>query len=72
VQKNLNLKQRGVIHSEALPDGSQEIEDLGPWGRERQRNLDQEVLEQSKRFITDTDRHDRFIAAMLTIEIQCR
>jgi len=53
VQKNLKLKQRGVIHSKALPDGSQQIEDLGPWGRERQRNLDQEVLVESKRFITD-------------------
>jgi arylsulfatase A-like enzyme len=47
VQKNLKLKQRGVIHSKALPDGSQQIEDLGPWGRERQRNLDQEVLVES-------------------------
>ncbi|WP_319024698.1 arylsulfatase [Microbulbifer hainanensis] len=53
VQKKLHLKMRGVIHSWALPDGSQKIEDLGPWGRERQRNLDQEVLEQSKRFIKD-------------------
>ena len=53
VQKKFNLTMRGVIHSKAKPDGSQEIEDLGPWGRERQRNLDQEVLEQSKRFITD-------------------
>jgi arylsulfatase len=53
VQKNLKLKQRGVIHSKANPDGTQEIKDLGPWGRERQRNLDQEVLVESKRFITD-------------------
>jgi arylsulfatase A-like enzyme len=53
VQENLKLKQRGVIHSKALPDGSQSIEDLGPWGTERQRNLDQEVLVESKRFITD-------------------
>ena len=56
VQKQFGLKQRGVIHSKALADGSQQIEDLGPWGQERQRNLDQEVLEQSKRFITDTVR----------------
>jgi len=53
VQERLALKMRGVIHSRALPDGTQEIEDLGPWGRERQRNLDQEVLVESKRFITD-------------------
>ncbi len=53
IQEQFGLKQRGVIHSKALPDGSQEIKDLGPWGRERQRNLDQEVLVESKRFITD-------------------
>ncbi|WDI41760.1 arylsulfatase [Bremerella sp. P1] len=53
VQEQLNLKQRGVIHSKAMADGSQQIEDLGPWGRERQRNLDEEVLTESKRFITD-------------------
>ena len=54
VQEELSLKQRGVIHSRALADGTQQIEDLGPWGRERQRNLDQEVLEESKRFIRET------------------
>ena len=53
VQKNLKLKQRGVIHSKALPDGTQQIEDLGPWGQERQRNLDEEVLVESKRFIKE-------------------
>jgi len=53
VRRRLGLQQRGVIHSRALPDGSQEVEDLGPWGRERQRNLDQEVLVESKRFIGD-------------------
>lgn len=53
VQERFNLKQRGIIHSKALPNGDQEIEDLGEWGRERQRNLDQEVLEESKRFIRD-------------------
>jgi len=39
--------------SKALPDGKQEIKDLGPWGREVQRNLDQDVLVESKRFIKD-------------------
>ena len=46
-------KQRGVIHSRRLADGSQEVKDLGPFGRERQRTLESEVLEQSKRFIRD-------------------
>ena len=39
-----------------LPDakeGIQEIADLGPWGQEHQRNLDQEVLLESKRFIKE-------------------
>lgn len=46
-------KQRGVIHSRRLADGSHEIEDLGPFGQERQRVLESEVLEQSIRFIRD-------------------
>lgn len=45
--------QRGVTHSWALENGQQKIEDLGPFGQERQRNLDEEVLVESKRFITD-------------------
>jgi arylsulfatase A-like enzyme len=53
VQEKFGLKQRGVIHSISTGEGKQEVKDLGPWGRERQRNLDQEVLQQSKRFITD-------------------
>jgi arylsulfatase len=43
--------QRGIIHSRATADGGQEIEDLGNFGQERQRTLDQEVLQESKRFI---------------------
>jgi arylsulfatase A-like enzyme len=42
--------QRGVIHS--WSDGR--VEDLGGFGRERQRTLDQEVLVESKRFIRDS------------------
>ncbi|NVK44534.1 MAG: arylsulfatase [Oceanospirillaceae bacterium] len=53
VQKKFGLTQRGVIHSKALPDGTQEVKDLGPFGRERQRTLDQDVLVESKRFISD-------------------
>jgi arylsulfatase A-like enzyme len=59
VQERFGLKQRGVIHSRALPNGEQEVEDLGPWGRERQRNLDQEVLVESKRFIQDAVKADK-------------
>ncbi len=53
VLERLRLKQRGIIHSKALENGGQQIEDLGDWGREVQRNLDQMVLEESKRFIRD-------------------
>jgi arylsulfatase len=45
--------QRGVIHSFATEDGGQTYEDLGNFGQERQRTLDQEVLVESKRFIRD-------------------
>jgi arylsulfatase A-like enzyme len=45
--------QRGVVHSWALPDGTQKIEDKGPFGQERQRTLDEEVLVESQRFIRD-------------------
>jgi len=45
--------QRGIIHSWANADGSQRIEDKGAFGQERQRNLDHEVLLESKRFIRD-------------------
>jgi len=45
--------QRGIIHSWAQPDGGQRIEDLGGFGRERQRTLDEEVLQQSVRFIRE-------------------
>ncbi len=47
-------KQRGIIHSWAQKDGSQKIEVLGPFGQERQRTLDQDVLRESKRFISDS------------------
>jgi arylsulfatase len=51
--------QRGVIHSWANPDGTQKIEDKGPFGRERQRTLDAEFLVESKRFINDAVKADK-------------
>ncbi|NMM48279.1 arylsulfatase [Marinigracilibium pacificum] len=58
VLKQLKLNQRGIIHSKATGNGKQEIKDLGPWGTEVQRNLDQQVLEESKRFIRDAVKDD--------------
>ncbi|MGE0852935.1 MAG: arylsulfatase [Hyphomicrobiaceae bacterium] len=48
-----DYKLRGVVHSWAEGNGRQRVEDKGPFGRERQRTLDQEILTQSKRFIRD-------------------
>jgi arylsulfatase len=47
------MQQRGIIHSRATADGGQEIEDLGPFGQEVQRTLDEKVLGESKRFIRE-------------------
>jgi arylsulfatase A-like enzyme len=47
-------KLRGVIHSWALPDGTQKIEDLGPFGAKRQETLDSDILSESQRFIKDS------------------
>ena len=38
-----NFGPRGVIHSFALPDGTQKIEDTGPLTRKRMETVDQEV-----------------------------
>lgn len=51
--------QRGVIHSWAEPNGKQKIEDTGPFGKERQRNLEWEILTESKRFISDAVKADK-------------
>ena len=53
------LKERGIIHSKALPGGKQEIKDLGPWGAEKQKTLEWDVLEQSKRFIREAAEDDK-------------
>jgi arylsulfatase len=47
------LQQRGIVHSRATGDGGQETEDLGPFGQEVQRTLDEKVLGESKRFIRE-------------------
>jgi arylsulfatase A-like enzyme len=51
--------QRGVVHAWAQAGGTQKIEDLGGFGQERQRTLDQETLVESKRFITDAAKADK-------------
>jgi arylsulfatase A-like enzyme len=51
--------QRGVIHSWALPDGKQKIEDKGKFGQERQRTIEQEILAESTRFIKDAAKSNK-------------
>lgn len=51
--------QRGVIHSWAQPNGKQKIEDTGNFGTERQKNLEWEILKESKRFISDAVKADK-------------
>ncbi|WP_084596033.1 arylsulfatase [Flavobacterium beibuense] len=51
--------QRGVIHSWATGNGKQKIEDKGKFGAERQKNLEWEILAESKRFIKDAVKDDK-------------
>ena len=53
IVEKFSFGQRGVVHCWADPDGSQRIEDCGPFGRERQRTIDREFLTEAKRFISD-------------------
>ncbi len=48
-----NFGPRGVIHSWALPDGGQKIEDTGPLTRKRMETVDQEVTREALRFMDD-------------------
>ncbi|WP_255463287.1 arylsulfatase [Microbulbifer sp. YPW1] len=59
VQERLGLKLRGIVHSKALPGGKQDIQDLGPFGTEVQRTLDEKVLQESMRFIRDAVKADK-------------
>jgi len=55
--KNPELKKkfgpRGVIHSWAMPDGSQKIEDTGPLTRKRMETVDDDTSDQAIRFIEE-------------------
>ncbi len=42
---------RGVIHSYALPDGTQKIEDTGPLTRKRMETIDDDIADRSAEFI---------------------
>ncbi|MFD2891605.1 arylsulfatase [Flavobacterium chuncheonense] len=59
VLKERNLIERGIIHSKALGNGKQDVKDLGPWGAEKQKTLEWDVLDQSKRFIRQAAADDK-------------
>ncbi len=48
-----NFGPRGVIHSWAQPDGTQRIEDTGPLTKERMKTIDDEIVPEALRFMTD-------------------
>ena len=54
-----NFGPRGVIHSWANGDGTQRIEDTGPLTKERMKTIDDEVVPEALRFMTDAkdERH---------------
>src|SRR4029079_2666566 len=46
-----NFGPRGVLHTWALPDGTQKIEDTGPLTKKRMETIDTEINEGATRFI---------------------
>ena len=48
-----NFGPRGVIHSWANGDGTQRIEDTGPLTKERMKTIDDEVVPEALRFMSD-------------------
>jgi len=46
-----NFGPRGVIHSWALPDGTQKIEDTGPMTKKRMETVDEEVTDAALKFM---------------------
>jgi arylsulfatase len=48
-----NFGPRGVIHSWANGDGTQRVEDTGPLTKERMKTIDDDLVPEAKRFITD-------------------
>ena len=53
-----NFGPRGVIHSWANGDGTQRIEDTGPLTKERMKTIDDEVVPEALRFMTDAKDSD--------------
>ena len=53
-----NFGPRGVIHSWANEDGTQRIEDTGPLTKERMKTIDDEVVPEALRFMTDASASD--------------
>ncbi len=50
---------RGVIHSWAMPDGTQKIEDTGPLTRKRMETIDDEVTERTLEYLEEVSKSDK-------------
>jgi arylsulfatase len=50
---------RGVLHTWAQPDGSQNIEDTGPLTKKRMQTIDSEINESATRFIRESVEEDQ-------------
>ncbi len=53
-----NFGPRGVIHSWANGDGTQRVEDTGPLTKERMKTVDEEILPEALRFMSDAKSDD--------------
>ncbi|MEK6257875.1 MAG: arylsulfatase [Planctomycetota bacterium] len=52
-------KTRGVIHTWAMPDGTQKIESTGPLGKKRMETIDEEVTKASLEYLEKAKKGDK-------------
>ena len=50
---------RGVIHTWAMPDGTQKIESTGPLGKKRMETIDEEVTKRSLEYLEEAKKADK-------------
>jgi arylsulfatase len=53
------FQTRGVIHTWAMPDGTQKIESTGPLGKKRMETIDEEVTAHALRFMEESKKADK-------------
>ena len=50
---------RGVLHTWAMPDGTQKIESTGPLGKKRMETIDEEVTKRSLEYLAEAKKADK-------------